>query len=90
MQKADEEGYPTEVEEREAYFMNEVAVGEQLLAQGDGKAVEAALCFYRALKVYPDQKNLLGIYEKTVPKVRFEIFCDGSGGRSVLEGHMLT
>ncbi|KAF3912352.1 hypothetical protein AA313_de0206696 [Arthrobotrys entomopaga] len=63
-----EEGFPSGVEEREVYFMNEVALGEQLLSQGEGKAVDAALCFYKALRVYPDPANLLGIYEKTVPK----------------------
>ncbi|KAF3904624.1 hypothetical protein ABW21_db0205067 [Orbilia brochopaga] len=65
---ANEEGYPSGVEEREAYFMNEVAMGEQLLQQGEGKAAEAALCFYKALRVYPDPPNLIQIYEKTVPK----------------------
>ena|ERR1700736_5595212 len=33
--------------------------------------VEAALCFYKALKVYPTPSDLIGIYDKTVPKVRF-------------------
>ena len=32
--------------------------------------VEAALCFYRALKVYPNPRELINIYDKTVPKVR--------------------
>ena len=32
--------------------------------------VEAALCFYRALKVYPNPTELINIYDKTVPKVR--------------------
>ncbi|EPS40023.1 hypothetical protein H072_6137 [Dactylellina haptotyla CBS 200.50] len=63
-----EEGFPSGVEERESYFMTEVALGEQLLSQGESKAVEAALCFYKALRVYPDPQNLLGIYDKTVPK----------------------
>jgi import receptor subunit TOM20 len=31
--------------------------------------VEAALCFYRALKVYPNPRELINIYDKTVPKV---------------------
>lgn len=30
--------------------------------------VEAALCFYRALKVYPNPRELINIYDKTVPK----------------------
>lgn len=32
--------------------------------------VEAALCFYRALKVYPNPRELINIYDKTVPKAR--------------------
>ena len=31
--------------------------------------MEAALCFYKALKVYPTPMDLMGIYDKTVPKV---------------------
>jgi import receptor subunit TOM20 len=31
--------------------------------------VEAALCFYKALKVYPQPSDLISIYDKTVPKV---------------------
>lgn len=31
--------------------------------------VDAALCFYRALKVYPQPRELINIYDKTVPKV---------------------
>jgi hypothetical protein len=32
-------------------------------------SVEASLCFYRALKVYPNPRELINIYDKTVPKV---------------------
>ena len=32
-------------------------------------SIEAALCFYRALKVYPQPRELINIYDKTVPKV---------------------
>jgi hypothetical protein len=31
--------------------------------------IEAALCFYKALKVYPQPNDLITIYDKTVPKV---------------------
>lgn len=34
------------------------------------RAVEAALAFYKGLKVYPTPGDLIGIYDKTVPKVR--------------------
>lgn len=35
----------------------------------DDRALDAALCFYKALKVYPQPKDLISIYDKTVPKV---------------------
>lgn len=31
--------------------------------------LEAALCFFKAFKVYPAQSELMNIYDKTVPKV---------------------
>lgn len=34
VEEAKEEGFPTDVEEKEAYFMNEVARGEQLSQEG--------------------------------------------------------
>lgn len=34
----------------------------------ESKKIEAAMCFYRAMKVYPEPENLMGIYQKTVPK----------------------
>jgi import receptor subunit TOM20 len=82
VEEAKQEGFPAEVEEREAYFMQEVARGETL--SGDGTRdndivtrnlakhstgtdnVEAALCFYKALKVYPTPSDLISIYDKTV------------------------
>jgi hypothetical protein len=80
VEEAKEEGFPTDVEEREAYFMQEVARGEGLSGEGtsnysliEPKAykstgtdnVEAALCFYKALKVYPQPSDLITIYDKT-------------------------
>lgn len=90
--EATEEGFPAGIEEKEAFFMSEVAKGEQLCQ--DGKSgrlihrpsnpylsigtdqIEAALCFYKALKVYPQPKDLIGIYDKTVPKEVLEILAD--------------
>lgn len=36
---------------------------------GPDKALDAALSFFKALKVYPQPKDLISIYDKTVPKV---------------------
>jgi import receptor subunit TOM20 len=90
---ANEEGFPKDPEEVEAYFMQEVAQGEGMVQKGESPEalysyrsannvagadnVEAALCFYRALKVYPNPRELINIYDKTVPKVnshRFWLF----------------
>ncbi|KAJ4332838.1 mitochondrial import receptor subunit tom20 [Ascochyta clinopodiicola] len=38
--------------------------------------VEAALCFYRALKVYPNPRELINIYDKTVPKPVLDILAE--------------
>lgn len=38
--------------------------------------MEAALCFYKALKVYPQPKDLISIYDKTVPKPVIDILAE--------------
>ena len=38
--------------------------------------IEAALCFYRALKVYPQPGDLITIYDKTVPKPVIDILAE--------------
>ncbi|KAL8949460.1 MAG: hypothetical protein Q9222_004426 [Ikaeria aurantiellina] len=73
--EAQEEGFPTNVEEKEAYFMNEVGQGEGL-CQNEATHLDAALCFYKALKVYPQPGDLITIYDKTVPKPVLDILAD--------------
>jgi hypothetical protein len=51
--------------------MQEVAKGEGMCQDGSDP-VDAALCFYKALKVYPQPRELITIYDKTVPKVRYK------------------
>lgn len=67
---AKDEGFPAGVNEREGYFMEHVQIGEQLAAD-PANTLEAALAFYKALKVYPTPGDLIGIYDKTVDKVCF-------------------
>jgi len=55
--------------------MNEVARGEQLSQDGSDN-IEAALCFYKALKVYPTPSDLIQIYDKTVPKPVLDILAE--------------
>lgn len=38
--------------------------------------IQAALAFYKALKVYPQPKDLISIYDKTVPKEVLEILAE--------------
>ena len=40
------------------------------------KQTEAALCFYKALKVYPQPRDLIHIYDKTVPKPVIDILAE--------------
>ncbi|KAI5868424.1 mitochondrial outer membrane translocase complex, subunit Tom20 domain-containing protein [Durotheca rogersii] len=61
-------GYPSGVNEREQFFMDQVQQGE-LLAADPSKTMEAGLAFYKALKVYPTPGDLISIYDKTVDKV---------------------
>ncbi|MCJ1357705.1 MAG: hypothetical protein MMC33_007701 [Icmadophila ericetorum] len=79
MQQAKEDGYPTDVEDKEAFFMTEVARGEGLCQDGapaGSDQIEAALCFFKALKVYPQPRDLISIYDKTVPKPVLDILAE--------------
>lgn len=53
--------------------MAQVGMGEQLCAKGPTFNLPAALCFYRALRVYPSPVELIVIYERTVPPPVFQI-----------------
>lgn len=68
--EAKAEGFPTSVEEKEAYFLEQVTQGETL-GPDPSQAIEAALAFYKGLKVYPQPGDLINIYDKTVPKVGY-------------------
>ncbi|KAL8895306.1 MAG: hypothetical protein Q9207_008222 [Kuettlingeria erythrocarpa] len=95
-----EEGFPDNVEEKEAFFMNMVGQGESLQSNGkslplgvekqeqkrkqrlvltqgsEATHIEAALCFYSALKVYPQPGDLIAIYDKTCPKPVIDILAE--------------
>lgn len=63
---------PTSLSEKEGFFMQQVALGEQLSTASE-KKIEAALCFYKALAVYPNPTDILGIYQRSVPEDVYEI-----------------
>ncbi|CAI0652593.1 Mitochondrial import receptor subunit tom20 [Colletotrichum fructicola] len=69
------EGFPDDVESREAFFLQQVSEGETLSADPT-RAVEAALAFYKGLKVYPTPGDLIGIYDKTVPKPVLDVLAE--------------
>ncbi|KAI8063540.1 hypothetical protein BC940DRAFT_277672 [Gongronella butleri] len=65
--------FPSAPEEKEKYFMEQVAKGEALCQQGPAFFEQAVLPFYLALKVYPAPLELIMIYQKTVPEPIFQI-----------------
>ncbi|KAK4223769.1 mitochondrial outer membrane translocase complex, subunit Tom20 domain-containing protein [Podospora fimiseda] len=69
------EGFPTSSDEKEAYFLEQVQAGE-LLGPDPTKALEAALAFYKALKVYPTPGDLINIYDKTVSKPILDLLAE--------------
>jgi len=72
---AKEEGFPTGVEEREAYFNEQVMAGE-VLSQDPSRKLESALAFYKGLKVYPAPGDLIKIYDSTVSKPILDILAE--------------
>lgn len=63
---------PTDLAKKEEFFMEQVATGEQLAKNPDTK-IDAALRFYKALAVYPNPTDIMGIYQKTVPEDVYEL-----------------
>ncbi|KAI5960300.1 TOM20 [Candida pseudojiufengensis] len=61
---------PTDLNEREQFFMEQVAIGEQ---KSKSNSLDAAICFYKALAVYPNPTDILGVYQKTVPEDVYEL-----------------
>ncbi|KAK9727439.1 mitochondrial import receptor subunit tom20 [Basidiobolus ranarum] len=68
-----DEPLPITPEEKEQFFMTQVGKGEQLAAMGEQGYDEAAVCFFKALKVYPSPIELVMIYQKTVPEPVFNL-----------------
>ncbi|KLJ07825.1 hypothetical protein EMPG_16701 [Blastomyces silverae] len=84
--EAKAEGFPTDPDDKERYFMGQISKGEQLAAEGMRLSnFEAALAFYKALKVYPQPKDLIAIYDTTVPKDVLEILAEMVGQDTTLQ-----
>ncbi|KAI1632256.1 mitochondrial outer membrane translocase complex, subunit Tom20 domain-containing protein [Biscogniauxia mediterranea] len=83
-----EEGFPSGVNEKEQYFMDHVQQGETLAADQRKEeanifplntaswTLDAALAFYKALKVYPSPEDLITIYDKTVDKRVLDVLAE--------------
>ena len=63
---------PTDLSKKEEFFLENVAVGEQL-ANDPNTKVDAALKFYKALAVYPNPTDIMRIYHKTLPEDVYEL-----------------
>ena len=53
-----------------------IAVSAAHISTLGAEKVDAALAFYKALKVYPQPKDLISIYDKTVPKEVLEVLAE--------------
>lgn len=62
---------PSDPTQREATFTTNVEIGERL-SMTPGKELESASKFYKALSVYPNPADLLGIYQRSVPEAVYE------------------
>ncbi|THV08202.1 MAS20-domain-containing protein [Dendrothele bispora CBS 962.96] len=76
LEQVKKEEVPVSPEQKEAYFMSQVAAGEQMSIQGPNFHLPAALAFYRALRVYPSPVELMVIYQKTVPEPIFKLVIE--------------
>lgn len=63
---------PTDLSEKESYFVTHITMGEQLAALPD-KKTEAALCFYKALAIYPNPTEILAVLQKATREDIYEM-----------------
>ncbi|KAF9915400.1 hypothetical protein FBU30_002029 [Linnemannia zychae] len=68
-----EDDFPTSMEEREKFCMAQLSAGEELFVKGPENYSQAAICFYKALKVYPAPAELVMVFQKTIPPEVFTI-----------------
>ncbi|KAF9435377.1 hypothetical protein BGZ76_006417 [Entomortierella beljakovae] len=68
-----DDDFPASMEEREKFCMEQLSAGEALFTQGPQNFGQAAICFYKALKVYPAPAELVMVYQKTIPPEVFNI-----------------
>ncbi|RPD66738.1 MAS20-domain-containing protein [Lentinus tigrinus ALCF2SS1-7] len=74
--KVREEEVPPTPDEKEAYFMMQVQVGDQLLQKGPNFLLPAAMAFFRALRVYPSPVEFIMMLQQTLPETVFKVFME--------------
>ncbi|KIJ56604.1 hypothetical protein M422DRAFT_773393 [Sphaerobolus stellatus SS14] len=70
------EAFPMSVPELEQYFQETVAIGEKLVAKGEQEYLNAAKAFFRALLVFPNQMDLMRIYQGMLPEPVLNILLE--------------
>ncbi|CAG8578621.1 8821_t:CDS:2 [Paraglomus brasilianum] len=73
LEETSKEKFPTSIEDKEKYFLDQVAKGQELFDADKSGYEEAAIHLYKALKVYPSPLELIVFYQKTVPEAVFEL-----------------
>ncbi|KAI7889235.1 MAS20 protein import receptor-domain-containing protein [Mucor mucedo] len=73
MEIISKENFPETAEAKEAYFMEQVSMGETLCGQGEAYYEQSVEPFYKALRVYPAPLELIMLYQKTLPEKVFRI-----------------
>lgn len=66
------EPIPSDINEKQQSFQENIAKGEQLAA-APGKEIEAAICFYRTICLYPNPTELLSIYGKSLLPAVYDV-----------------
>ncbi|KAI9001373.1 MAS20-domain-containing protein [Trametes punicea] len=74
--KIQEEELPVSPDEKEAYFLMQVQVGEQMAQRGPAFYLPAAAAFFRALRVYPSPVEFIMMVQSTLPAPIFKIFME--------------
>ena len=59
---------PATAEGREAYFEKQLTMGDAFISQGQPGFESAAVCYFKALKVYPDPMNFLRVLQQSLPE----------------------
>eukprot|EP00842_Homolaphlyctis_polyrhiza_P000113 jgi/Hompol1/1101/HPOL_001634-RA len=91
----EDEPVPTTQEGREAYFNKYLVLGERHVSRGPAGYEAAALCLFRALKVYHDPMQLLSMLQHSLPEPVLQMIVElmaadvrsasGPGARVVAE-----